>query len=222
MKAESEQRRTMGPIESNESDSVRTPDGRHIPWRTVRGFSAMRFLAWLVLRASGWKVEGRVPDLPKMVAILGQHTSNWDAIWTIALKYVLIDRPVGWVMKDTAFRFPFRTLLLWLGCIPVSRKSPEGFVEQVSRQFMAGKLCAVSIAPEGTRNRVDRWKTGFYRIAEECGVPIVPVFLDYKRRVMGAGPIVWTTGDYDADMRELARFYATVTPRHPELASEVR
>ncbi len=208
--------------EDPNSAGVRAPDGTQIPWRTLQGFSVMRSLAHLVLRVGGWKVEGRVPDLPKMVAILGQHTSNWDAIWTITLKYVLIDRPVGWVMKDNAFRFPFRSLLRWLGCIPVSRDTPEGFVKQVSQQFMNGKLCAVSIAPEGTRRRVDRWKTGFYRIAVECGVPIVPVFLDYKRRVMGAGPIVWPSGDYDADMRVLARFYQQVTPRHPELASEVR
>ena len=212
----------MNPIETPDDSGARAPDGTRIPWRSPQGVSVRRALARWVRRVGGWKVEGRVPDLPKMVAILGQHTSNWDAIWTITLKYVLIDRPVGWVMKDTAFRFPFRSVLLRLGCIPVSRDTPDGFVKQVSRQFMAGRLCAVSIAPEGTRRKVDRWKTGFYRIAEECGVPIVPVFLDYKRRVMGAGPIVWPTGDYDADMRELSRFYQTVTPRHPELASEVR
>jgi 1-acyl-sn-glycerol-3-phosphate acyltransferase len=158
-----------------------------------------------------------------MVAILGNHTSNWDAIWSVILKYVIEDRPIGWVMKDNAFRFPFRAVLLWLGCIPVKRHAPEGFVEQVSRKFMAGKFAAISITPEGTRRKVDRWKTGFYRIAVECGgIPIVPTFIDYKRKVMGVGPALWPSGDYDADMRVLAKFYGGVAARHPEFASEAR
>ncbi len=212
----------MSRQDTSESGGVLAPDGRRIAWRTHEGFSVVRSIARMVLRAGGWKVEGRVPDLPKMVAILGHHTSNWDAIWSITLKYVIEDRPIGWMMKDNAFRFPFRTMLLWLGCIPVTRDAPEGFVKHVSRKFMDGKFAAISIAPEGTRAKVERWKTGFYRIAVECGVPIVPTFIDYKRRVMGVGPVIWPTGDYDADMRELARFYGGVTPRHPELASDVR
>lgn len=212
----------MNTYDAPDTDGVIAPDGRRISWRVHRGFSFMRSAARLVLRAGGWKVEGHVPDLPKMVAILGHHTSNWDAIWCIALKYVLEDRPVGWIMKDNAFRFPFRSALLWLGCIPVTRDAPEGFVKQVSRKFMEGRFSVLGLAPEGTRTKVERWKTGFYRIAMECSVPIVPAFIDYKRRVLGVGPPIWPTGDYEADMHEIARFYGGVTPRRPESASEVR
>jgi 1-acyl-sn-glycerol-3-phosphate acyltransferase len=163
-----------------------------------------------------------VPDLPKIVCILGKHTSNWDGVWCVALMFAMEDRPVGWVMKDVAFRFPFRTVLRWLGAIPVNRHAPEGFVKQASERFMEGKSSMLCIAPEGTRGKVGQWKTGFYRIAQECDVPIMLGFLDYGRRVGGVGPVIWPTGDYDADMRKIAEFYNAITPRNPDSVSEIR
>jgi len=72
------------------------------------------------------------------------------------------------------------------------------------------------LAPEGTRKKVTRWKTGFYHIARGAGVPIVLSFLDYARKEGGLGPVFYPTGDFEADMREILAFYAGVTGRHPE------
>ncbi len=201
---------------------VHAPDGTWIAMRTLRGFSITRVLARAFLRAGGWTLSGQVPDLPKMICILGKHTSNWDGVWCVALMFAMEDRPVGWIVKDIAFRFPFRRLLRWLGAIPVNRKAPEGFVTQASQRFVEGNASMLCIAPEGTRGKADKWKTGFYRIAQECNAPIILGYLDYRRRVGGVGPLVWLSGDYDADLRKIAAFYENITPRHPEFASEIR
>lgn len=200
---------------------VRAPDGTPVPMRELRGFSITRTIARLILRGGGWTISGQVPDLPKMVCILGKHTSNWDGVWCVALMFAMDDRPVGWIIKDVAFRFPFRRLLRWLGAIPVNRHAPEGFVSQASRKFVEGDSSILCIAPEGTRRKAEKWKTGFYRIAQESDAPIILGFLDYKRGISGVGPIIWPTGDYDADLRQIADFYRDITPRNPEFASEI-
>ena len=208
--------------ENLELAGARAPDGTPVPVRELRGFSITRLIARKVLRAGGWTISGDVPDLPKMVCILGKHTSNWDGVWCVALMFAMDDRPVGWILKDVAYKFPFRTVLRWLGAIPVNRRAPEGFVGQASRKFVEGNSSILCIAPEGTRRKAERWKTGFYRIAQESNAPIILGFLDYERRVGGVGPLIWPTGDYDADMRRIADFYRDIVPRVPDYASEIR
>jgi len=75
---------------------------------------------------------------------------------------------------------------------------------------------ALVVAPEGTRNRVNYWKTGFYYIAHGAGVPIALGFLDYRRKVGGLGPTVYPTGDIKRDLDHIQEFYRTVTARRPE------
>ena len=65
----------------------------------------------------------------------------------------------------------------------------------------------VVLAPEGTRRRVEQWKSGFYRIAHEAGVPILPVAFDYSRRVISFAPLFHPTGDYEKDLVELRANY---------------
>ena len=77
------------------------------------------------------------------------------------------------------------------------------------------------IAPEGTRKKVTRWKTGFYHIACGARVPLVLAFLDYARKEGGLGPILHPTGDFEADMAEILSFYATITGKHPEKTGTV-
>lgn len=212
----------MTGLDVHDPAGLRAPDGRLIPWHRPRGSRIKRHIALFLMRLGGWRLDFHVPDLPKMVAILGHHTSNWDGVWCVVVKYVVEDRPVAWIMKDTAYKFPFRAALDWLGCIPVNRRAPEGFVEQAARRFMESDSVVLSITPEGTRKRTDQWKSGFYRIAQACDIPIVPVYLDYKRREFGTGTPFWPSGDYTADMHRLAEFYAGRTPRNPELAGDIR
>jgi 1-acyl-sn-glycerol-3-phosphate acyltransferase len=97
----------------------------------------------------------------------------------------------SWLGKHTIFRFPLAPVLRWLGGEPIDRSAPHGTVGTAIEYFRTRPQWVLGLSPEGTRRRVDRWKTGFYQIALGAGVPIVPVTLDYRTRVLGIGsPVV--------------------------------
>jgi 1-acyl-sn-glycerol-3-phosphate acyltransferase len=167
------------------------------------------------LKVTGWRKVGRLPDIPRCVMIAAPHTSNWDA--PIALSMVFAFRlKAHWLVKHTAFRWPFRGVLRWLGAIPIDRTKSTDVVTQMVDELKKRAELVMLIAPEGTRKKVTRWKTGFYHIACGAGVPLVLAFLDYARKEGGLGPVFHPTGDFEADMAEILCFYAAVIGRHPE------
>jgi 1-acyl-sn-glycerol-3-phosphate acyltransferase len=172
-------------------------------------------LSKFYLKLIGWRRVGRMPDDPRYVVIAAPHTSNWDA--PIALAMVFAFRlKACWLVKHTAFRWPFRGLLAWLGGIPIDRTKSTDVVTQMVEELKRRAELVLMLSPEGTRKKVTRWKTGFYQIALGAGVPLVLAFLDYARKEGGLGPIFQPTGDYSTDMAEILAFYATVTGKHPE------
>ena len=155
---------------------------------------------------TGWRFEGGVPDVRKMVLIVAPHTSNWD--FPVGLQAKLALRlGCTFVGKHTLFRWPLGVFMRWLGGIPVNRQAAAGFVSEVVAALRAADRMTVVIAPEGTRRRVEQWKSGFYRIAVEGGVPILPVGFDYGRRVVFFAPLFHPTGDYDEDLAKLKALY---------------
>jgi 1-acyl-sn-glycerol-3-phosphate acyltransferase len=164
---------------------------------------------------TGWRFEGVVPDVRKMVLIVAPHTSNWD--FPVGLQAKLALRlGCTFVAKHTLFRWPLGVFMRWLGGIPVNRKAAAGFVSEVVAAQRAADQMTVVIAPEGTRRRVEQWKSGFYRIAVEGGVPILPVGFDYRRRVIFFAPLFHPTGDYDKDLAELKALYRPEMGFKPE------
>ena len=187
--------------------------------RTVfesRFFSGLfRALSIVFLKLAGWRRVGCVPDLPKYVMIGAHHTSNWDAPISVAILFSFRIKAY-WLMKNTAFRWPFRGLLLWLGAIPVDRTKSADVVSQMTGEMKKRAEMVLLLAPEGTRKKVTRWKSGFYHIARGAGVPVVLAFLDYRQKEGGLGPVFRPTGNFEADMGEILRFYSTVTGKRPE------
>ncbi|HEX8285758.1 MAG TPA: lysophospholipid acyltransferase family protein [Pyrinomonadaceae bacterium] len=175
----------------------------------------------LWLRAFGRRAEGDVRAHRKYVVVAAPHTSNWDFPFMLAAAYVLGVR-VSWLGKHTLFGAPWGWFFRRLGGIPVDRRSPQTLVAQLAERFKAGDELILGVAPEGTRRRVPFWKSGFYRIATEGGVPIALGFLDYERKLCGLGPYVTPTGNVRADMDEIRAFYRHVRAKHPELQSEPR
>jgi 1-acyl-sn-glycerol-3-phosphate acyltransferase len=143
------------------------------------------------------------------------HTSNWDAPISVAILFSFRIKAY-WLMKNTAFRWPFRGLLLWLGAIPVDRTKSADVVGQMAGEMKKRAEMVLLLAPEGTRKKVTRWKSGFYHIARGAGVPVVLAFLDYRQKEGGLGPVFRPTGNFEADMGEILRFYSTVTGKRPE------
>lgn len=176
-----------------------------------------RLLGRTVLRAAGWRFDGEAPDVPRFVVLVAPHTSNWDFIIGYAAK-LAIGLRASWLGKHSLFRGPLGPLMRALGGIPVDRRATSGVVGQIVEQFRASPALALGIAPEGTRRRVDRWKTGFYHMAREAGVPIWPVALDWGARTVRLGPLFRPTTDEDADLESLLDFYRAVRGRHPDQA----
>lgn len=158
---------------------------------------------------------GSFPDLPKFVLIAAPHTSNWDFPLGIMSVYASGFR-VSFLGKDTLFRPPMGWVMRWLGGTPVDRSAAHGVVHQSAAAIKAADRFILALAPEGTRKRVTEWRTGFYRIAERAGVPIVLGFFDYAKREVGFGPTIWPSGNLEQDLDEIQAFYHTKQGRYPD------
>ena len=177
--------------------------------------TVLRAVSRVFLRVNGWKVEGELPTgVRKCVLIAAPHTSNWDLPYTLMVAFVL-NLHVYWMGKRSLFRWPFGTVMKWLGGIPVNRDKSTNLVAASAAAIVAadGPLQLV-VPPEGTRGKTRHWKTGFYHIAVTAQVPIVLAYMDYARKVSGLGPVFQPSGNVDADMAEIKRFYATIKGRN--------
>jgi 1-acyl-sn-glycerol-3-phosphate acyltransferase len=181
----------------------------------VWGTAASRLLGRAALSILRWRVEGAVPDVPRCVIIVAPHTSNWDFVVGMATMLALGLR-VHYLGKHTLFRGVFGRLMRWSGGIPVDREAPEGVTERAVTMMREAESLFLGLAPEGTRRKVEHWKTGFHRIALGAGVPIFPVALDYRSRTVRLLPLFVPSEDAAADVGRLRSFYAPAMARHPE------
>ena len=110
----------------------------------------------------------------------------------------------------------------WFGGVPVNRRSRQNSVQQLAAEFACRKEFRLAIAPEGTRDRAEFWKSGFYFIACEAQVPIVLGMLDYKNKVGGLYEVIHPTGDIHADMEQIREFYSGVQGRYPDDFGPIR
>jgi len=166
-----------------------------------------RFTRWLgrsVLRLGGWRIVGPIPDLPKAVLVVAPHSSNWDGVWGMAAKMAL-GLEVRVLGKTQLFWWPLGPLLRRLGAIPVDRSSPRGTVEQaIIRDF---DRIWFTLTPEGTRKPVEKWKTGFWKIADEAGVPLITAYFHYPGKIIGINHVFHTSGDMGRDVEQVREWY---------------
>ena len=162
-----------------------------------RHYGCLRGLGIFILRRMGWRIEGELPDCPKVVAALAPHSSNWDFVIGASVVFALGLR-VAFIGKHTLFRWPLGVFMHWLGGIPVNRAKPDGFADAMIAEFQAQEQLWLGIAPEGTRTDGVQFKSGFYRIACSARVPILPVYFNYHRKVIGFLPLVQADREIDA------------------------
>ncbi|MBE2201462.1 MAG: lysophospholipid acyltransferase family protein [Anaerolinea sp.] len=179
-----------------------------------RGNPVSKVIARSLLRLFGWRLEGEIPNIPRCVVIGAPHTSNWDFPLAILMIYALGLR-ISWLGKHTFVNGPFKLVLHWLGGIPVDRRAPQGLVAQIVTEFGQREQFFLGISPEGTRSKVPQWKTGFYHIAKGANVPIISFTLDYGRKAIKFGNLLWTSGDIDADMVKLKAYFDGVIGKNP-------
>jgi 1-acyl-sn-glycerol-3-phosphate acyltransferase len=164
---------------------------------------------------AGWRVDGELPDAPKFVMVVAPHTSNWDFPLGV-LAMLTVGVRLTWLGKHTLFRFPVAGLLRWLGGEPVNRSSPRGVVGAAIDNFRTRDAWVFAVAPEGTRKAVPAWKTGFHRVAVAAGVPILPIFIDYRTKAVRIGTLVEMTGDATTDIAGLRRLFDPGMARYPD------
>jgi 1-acyl-sn-glycerol-3-phosphate acyltransferase len=179
-----------------------------------------KFIFWI----TRWQVKGEIPaDLKKAVIIAAPHTSYWDFLYARAAFFIM-GIPVKITIKKEVVNSPFfGWLARLLGAIAIDRTPKNGsLANKISMVDAMVNLIAerdhliMMVTPEGTRKYVKRWKTGFYRVAEEANVPIILGYLDYKAKIAGVGPVFFPTGNYDEDLVKIKDFYRDKTGKFPE------
>ena len=184
----------------------------------VRGNAFSRWVGRVGMRLlGGWRVEGELPNVRKAIIPVAPHTSNWDFFIGVFVMLAL-GLNLSYLGKHTIFRFPVNNLLRWLGGIPVDRRAAAGVVEQMVVQFKQRDELILALSPEGTRTKVAEWKKGFLHIAKAAQVPVIPVGLDFSRKVVDITAPIMITGDIDAELRRVKAALAHAVGKHPEHA----
>ena len=172
-----------------------------------------RVILWLYV-LKGWRIEGSLPaHLDKYVIAGAPHTSNWDFVFFAGATHREKVQP-NFMGKHTLFTGWMRDFMFDMGGIPVDRSRKANAVDQVAEEYERRDHLALVIACEGTRNSDGRWKSGFYNIARAAGVPIVPACADNERRIISFGEPMMPSGDYGADLLELALWFRSRIPEY--------
>ena len=178
-----------------------------------RHFLVRRNVARLLLRAARWKTVGSVPQ--RGVLVGAPHTSNWDWVLTMLLAWDN-DVQIRLLVKKEFFRGPLGPVLRATGAIALDRANPGATIRDLLVEAEGDEPFLLGIAAEGTRSRGEYWKSGFYRISQQSGLPITLAFLDAPTRTVGWGPTFTPSGDVSADMDLIRTFYADKTGLKPD------
>ena len=187
------------------------PIGARFP-RRGNAFSA--FIGRTALQMAGWRFEGELPDVPKVLFVVAPHTSNWDFILAVAVMFALRIR-VNFLGKHTLFRWPLGGFMRWVGGSPVYRHSPQNAVEQTVEHVRRSDRIALALSPEGTRRKRQAWRSGFHYVARGAEIPILPAAIDYSTRTIRFFPLYQAAETVEADLATLGALFHSGMARHP-------
>lgn len=174
-----------------------------------------RFFGWL-FTISGWKVVGKVPDLKKYVIIVAPHTSNIDFFVGYGGKHLIGFNP-NFLAKKELFKIPIvGWFLKSIGGHPVDRSRKTNLVDQIVELYHNNEQFIMTITPEGTRSYSPDWKTGFYRIADKAGVPIVKIAFDYPTKTLSVADPFYPSGELEKEVAEIKDYFRQFTGKHPD------
>jgi 1-acyl-sn-glycerol-3-phosphate acyltransferase len=171
----------------------------------VRGKTIMRWVGSLIARSSSWRIEP-LPNVSKAVIVAAPHSSNWDGIFGVCGAFTL-GVEIRWMGKSQLFRWPLSIIMHAFNGIKTDRNYAGGVVAQIAAEFAARDRMWLVLAPEGTRKKVRKWRTGFWHIAKRANVPIIPGFLHYPEKKIGFGE-PFMPSDLESDLARLYAFYS--------------
>lgn len=178
-------------------------------------------IARVFWRFSPWTLKSEPAPTRPTVLIGAPHTSNWDFIYMLAIAWRL-GVHVRWLGKAELFTGWRGPIMRGFGGIAVDRKNPGDVVGNVVQRVRDGEVFGLVVTPDGTRGGHTHWKSGFYRIARETGMPVTLGYIDRPTMTTGLGPTIELTGDVAADMDRIRAFYADKSGYFPEARVEPR
>ncbi|MCK0156910.1 1-acyl-sn-glycerol-3-phosphate acyltransferase [Cellulophaga sp. F20128] len=173
--------------------------------------SIAKFIYYKIM---GWKLDGFFPKIDKCVVIIAPHTSNLDFLLGLLIRKVL-NEEFNFIGKKALFKWPYGWYFRWQGGMPIDRTKSNNFVSACAALIKSTPKIHLTLAPEGTRSKVAKWKTGFYYIAKEAEVPIVMVAFDYGTKSIKFSNPVFPTEDIEADFKVYAAFYKDIKGKVP-------
>jgi 1-acyl-sn-glycerol-3-phosphate acyltransferase len=175
------------------------------------------FNKWFFFRLLGWRIEGEFPfHIPKYVIVVAPHTSNWDVMLGIFCRNIT-GLKASFVGKKELFFFPLGILIRSIGGLPVNRGAKTNFVDEVVKLYESMPNLVIALAPEGTRKRTDKLKSGFYYIAQKANIQILPVGLDYKNKRVLIDLPRNVAETFDEESAKLMHFFGQCTGKNPSL-----
>jgi 1-acyl-sn-glycerol-3-phosphate acyltransferase len=163
----------------------------------------------------GWRIQGEMPQLKKFLIILAPHT-HWMDFFVALFARTILQVPSKYAAKASLFKPPFGFIFRALGGTPVNRTKSTNMVQAIIDIYNQKDEFILSMAPEGTRKKVDDWKTGFYHIANGAGIPIVRCVFDFENKVFKVLPPFYPTGTIEHDLPLIKKGYEGIKGKIPE------
>ena len=173
-------------------------------------------LSKFILIKLGWTFKNPLPqDLKQCVLILAPHTSNYDFVYGLLYKSAF-KLKLRYLIKQEWVKGPLAPFFNWTGAIKINRAQPGNLVKTLTNLLKDSDHLMLGITPEGTRKRVEKWKTGFYRIAKECNLPIYCGYIDYKKKEMGFAGHLTPSKNQENDLKKIQEIYKDITAKNPD------
>ena len=175
-----------------------------------------RIYKWIFCNLMGWKIEGVFnEEIKKSVLMVMPHTS-WHDFYVAIICRGAVGSEINWIGKKELFRFPFSYFFKYLGGTPLDRTGGLNKVESIAAIFETIETFRLGLSPEGTRKKVEVLKTGFYYIAIKANVPIIPVSINFEKKVVDFGNPFNPTGNIESDLQILNKHFVDAKGKIPE------
>ena len=180
----------------------------------------MRWLAkFIYFKLLGWKIVGNTnfskDSVKKSIIIAVPHTS-WHDFYIGVLLRKIVGLKTNFVGKKELFKWPFGLYFKAIGGRALDRTPGQNKVEAIAKLFETDDEFRLTLAPEGTRKKVDEWKTGFYYIARAANVPIIMFTLDFKNKQNTISEPFYPTDNVEEDFKFMRSFFKDVEGKIPE------
>lgn len=141
----------------------------------------------------GWKIEvhgkENLPKNKEACVFVSNHESNVDI-----LALYFLGSQFRWLAKQEVFDIPLvGNTMGWAGYIPVKRGNRSSHSQALKEsEGLLKNGVPMLFFPEGTRSKdgtVQPFKSGAFRVAQNCDVPVIPIRISGAHRLLEKGSI---------------------------------